>query len=92
MCCALVITIGCAQVPNGPRAGGMAEAWDVSGPSVEIGADGSVKCVTADPANHPCKVKYAGGWEMWHPIIETLAVPFEAALQLFGRTLIPAGG
>ena len=87
-----LLTLGCAFVPNGPKAGGMAEAYTMSGPSVEMTAEGAIKCTTTDPANHPCVAQYAGGWELWQPIVETLAVPFEALLKFFGRTLVPAGG
>jgi hypothetical protein len=86
---AATLALGCATAPRkgGAHAGGMAEAYNVSGPELEVGPDGSIKCKTADPATHPCNAAYAGGWELLQPIIETLAVPFEAALAWWGRSL-----
>lgn len=89
-CCALVFALGCAMIPDGPRVGGMAEASDVSGPSIELRADGSILCTTPDPLNHPCHANYAAAFEAWEPLLRALGIPFEAVLQMVGRSLLPA--
>jgi len=89
----LPLSAGCASVhKEGVRAGGMAEAYRLQGPQIDVAIDGTSVCRTEDPAAQPCTIEYAGSSELWAPIIEVLAVPFEALLQLFGRTLAPAGG
>ena len=88
-----VLALGCASVhSDGVRVGGMAEAYRLQGPQIDVAADGASVCTTDDPAERPCTIEYAGSSELWAPIVEVLAVPFEAVLQLFGRTLVPAGG
>ena len=85
--------LGCASVhQDGVRAGGMAEAYRLAGPQIDVAVDGTSVCTTDDPAAQPCTIEYAGSSELWAPIVEVLAVPFEAVLQLFGRTLAPAVG
>ena len=85
-----LLLMGCASVhEGGVRAGGMAEAYEMTGPSIEVDAEGASTCKSEDPQAEPCTVKYAAGAELWDPIVKTMAVPFEAVLQLFGRTMIP---
>ena len=85
-----LLLVGCASVhKGGVRAGGMAEAYRLEGPEVRPTTEGELICTTEDAEAAPCVYEYAGGWELWDPIVQTLAVPFEAALQLFGRTLAP---
>lgn len=87
------LALGCASVhKEGVRAGGMAEAYRLAGPAITVDAEGIAACVTDDPAEQPCTIEYAGSSELWAPIVEVMAVPFEALLQFFGRTLVPAGG
>lgn len=88
---ALLLT-GCKSVITGDdlKIGyGTNEAYNVSGPNITIDADGAITCTTDDPVNFPCRVKYAGGWEAWENIIKVTMLPFEAALQFVGRSLLP---
>ena len=82
-----ILLAGCIHVPDGPKLGGMAEAYDILGPNVEVTADGGVICTTLDPINQPCVVKYGATQEAWEPLLQALGIPFEAILQLFGRSL-----
>ena len=89
--CTLLVLLmpGCLHIPDGPVIGGMAEAYDVAGPNIEVSADGAVICTTMDPIAQPCVVKYGATQEAWEPLLRALGIPFEAVLQLVGRSLIP---
>jgi hypothetical protein len=87
---AAMLTSGCRTTlePDNMQMGyGMNEAYNVSGPNLKISADGAVVC-TSD-GETPCRAQTAAGWEAWENIFLALSVPFEAALQLVGRSLSP---
>lgn len=67
---------------------GTNEAYNVSGPKIEVSEGGAIKCESDDPAK-PCLAQYAAGWEGWENIIKVAVLPFEALLQMFGHTMLP---
>ena len=89
--CILPLALACTTIEpdNVQLSYGTNEAYNISGPNIEVNAEGGITCTSPDPVNYPCRAQYAAGWEAWEQVIKALALPFEAVLQLFGRTLVP---
>ena len=89
VCLIALLAVGCTTVdPDKLKINyGTNEAYNVSGPNIEIDAEGAITCTSPDPIQFPCHAQYAGGWETWEKIITAVGIPFEAVLKIFGRSL-----
>ena len=91
----IVLLVGCASTQEDGQTNvyGVAEAWIVSGPTVERYETGKTVCKNGTVEN-PCRASYAGGWEPFAAAINSVLDPLSrvatsGVAMLLGRDEVP---